>query len=334
MTGAPIGLSFRAEADPRRLAAIAAKAARFDFAALSVWDDLGDPPPLPLLLALAARNDTARLGFACLAVPKYASFDGVVGALATLQSMRSGPMFLGLAPGAWLERVGLRPAAVSQVREAALVARYLSERRSEGFAGRHYRVEPGFRLNFETPAAPLPILIGGWGEKLLALAGELADEVKIGGSAAPELPRIARQRLAAGARLRERDPAAIGVVMGAVTVVSEDGGLARREARRRAATYIPVVGPLDPVARRDFPDALEAIRAAMKRGDVVAAANAVPDDLLNRFAFAGTPSHVIGQVEALLTAGATRVDLGSPHGLDPLEGIDLIGAQVLPYFSP
>jgi 5,10-methylenetetrahydromethanopterin reductase len=308
-------------------------AGRFDFTALSVWDDLGDPPPLPLLLALAATNDTARLGFACLAVPKYASLDGVVGTLAALQAMRAGPVFLGLAPGAWLDQVGLRPAAVSQVREAALVARYLSEQRTDGFAGQHYRVQPGFRLNFETPVAPLPVLIGGWGEKILALAGEIADEVKIGGSAAPELPPIARQRLAASAARHERDLDRIGVIMGAVTIVDSDGELARREARRRAATYIPVVGPLDPVAMHNYPDAIGAVRAAMIKGDLEAATSAVPDGLLRRFAFAGTPADVIAQVETVLAAGATRVDFGSPHGLGPVEGIELIGTRILPYFS-
>jgi 5,10-methylenetetrahydromethanopterin reductase len=334
MNHPPIGLSFRAEVDPHRIQRIAGAAARFDFAALSVWDDLGDPPPLPLLLALAGANDTARLGFACLAVPKYPSLDGVAGALAALSAGRSGTVFLGLAPGAWMDQVGLRPAGVQRVREAALAARYLLERRTEGYAGRYYHIAPGFRLSFETPSARIPLLIGGWGERLLALGGELADEVKIGGSAAPELPAIARQRIATGAAKNRRDPEDIGIVMGAVTIVDGDRAAAMRAARQRAATYIPVVGPRDPVASRDFPDAIAAVSEAMARGNLEQAERSIPDTLLRRFAFAGTPADVIAQVEALLAAGASRVDFGSPHGLDPAGGIELIGTRVLPYFRP
>jgi 5,10-methylenetetrahydromethanopterin reductase len=120
--------------------------------------------------------------------------------------------------------------------------------------------------------------------------------------------------------------------MGAVTIVDTDRAAAMREARRRAATYIPVVGPLDPGAMRDFPDAIAAVSRAMATGDVDAAQRAIPDALLRRFAFAGTPADVIAHVEALLDAGATRVDFGSPHGLDPVDGVELIGTQVLPYF--
>ena len=59
---------------------------------------------------------------------------------------------------------------------------------------------------------------------------------------------------------------------------------------------------------------------------------AMNDDLLSRFAFAGTPAEVIGQIEGLIDAGASRVDLGSPHGIETLAGIDLIGQRILPYF--
>jgi hypothetical protein len=45
--------------------------------------------------------------------------------------------------------------------------------------------------------------------------------------------------------------ASIGVVMGAVTVVDEDGALARRLARTEVARYVDVVGPLDPTAPID-----------------------------------------------------------------------------------
>ena len=331
MSDAAVGLSFRAEFDPVQIDRLATAAARYRFPALSVWDDLGDPPPGPLLAALGSRDKAARLGFACLAVPKYASWDGVTGLVAHLSAIREGPLFIGLSPGAWMPQVGLKPASVRQLAEATQVLRYLLERRTDGFEGACYTVARGFRLNYE-PACSPSLMIGGWGERILRLAGEIADEVKIGGAAAPELPAIARPRLAPGALACGREPGKIGIVLGAATIVDEDRNAALAEARRRAAAYIPVVGALDPVAARDYPDAIAAVAEASDRGDLDAAAGAIPDGLLKRFAFAGTPDDVIRQVEAALSGGASRVDFGSPHGLDPVAGIDLIGTKVLPYF--
>ena len=54
------------------------------------------------------------------------------------------------------------------------------------------------------------------------------------------------------------------------------------------------------------------------------------DDVLARFAFAGTPAEVAGQAEALFDAGASRIDFGTPHGIDEPHGVVLLCAEVLP----
>ena len=75
---------------------------------------------------------------------------------------------------------------------------------------------------------------------------------------------------------------------------------------------------------------LSRIRTAADRYDFDAAAALISDDLLQRFAFAGTPQQVADQVQAIYAAGASRVELGTPHGLTPQEGLRLLGEQVLP----
>lgn len=60
------------------------------------------------------------------------------------------------------------------------------------------------------------------------------------------------------------------------------------------------------------------------------AARLVPDSVLDRFAFSGTPEQVATQVGGLLEAGATRVEFGTPHGLTAARGIELLGRRVLP----
>jgi 5,10-methylenetetrahydromethanopterin reductase len=65
-------------------------------------------------------------------------------------------------------------------------------------------------------------------------------------------------------------------------------------------------------------------------GDREGAGRLIPDDLLDRFTICGTPDEVADHVSALLEAGATRVELGSPHGLTAAGGVELLGRRVLP----
>lgn len=48
------------------------------------------------------------------------------------------------------------------------------------------------------------------------------------------------------------------------------------------------------------------------------------------FVFAGTPEDIIEQALAAYRAGVSRIEFGSPHGLDTLQGIELLGKEVLP----
>jgi 5,10-methylenetetrahydromethanopterin reductase len=149
---------------------------------------------------------------------------------------------------------------------------------------------------------------------MAALAGEIADEVKIGGCANPDMVRLMRTWIG-------NDE--VGIVAGAVTVVDEDGDRARRVARREVAPYFDVVGGLDPTVSLE-PELVARVRELVRARDHDAAGALIPDDLLDRFAFAGTPEEVARHAEAVLDAGARRVDFGMPHGLE------LLCTQVLP----
>ena len=93
--------------------------------------------------------------------------------------------------------------------------------------------------------------------------------------------------------------------------------------------YVDVVGARDPTTPLE-PELLQRIGALVAAGDHAAAGALIPDDVLTRFAFAGTPADVAAQAEAVLDAGALRVDFGTPHGLDELHGVELLCSEVLP----
>lgn len=75
---------------------------------------------------------------------------------------------------------------------------------------------------------------------------------------------------------------------------------------------------------------LDALRASLQAGDVAGAGELVPDEVLDRFSFAGGPDDVAQQAAALYAAGATRIEFGTPHGLTLERGLELLGRRVLP----
>jgi 5,10-methylenetetrahydromethanopterin reductase len=119
------------------------------------------------------------------------------------------------------------------------------------------------------------------------------------------------------------------IVVGAVTVVVEDGQAARQLARREVALYLPVVATLDKTIHIE-PDLLRQLEAATTIFDFDRAANLISDELLRRFAFAGTPTDITHQTLELFDAGVNRVEFGTPHGLTATSGLQLLGEKVLP----
>lgn len=315
-----VGLGIQGDKRPGSYARIGAAAEALGLDVLSVYGDLGFQPSMAPLLEIAAATDRVRLGPACLN-PSTLHPVEIAGQIAWLDLVSEGRAYLGLARGAWLDGLDAdRPDAVGRLEESAAVVRLLLAGERDGFVGRHFRIDPGITLRYARHRETVPLLIGSWGRRTLRMAGRIADEVKIGGSANPAMVAVARERVGSDA---------VGIVMGAVSVVDEDGDAARRLARREVAMYLDVVAALDPTVDVD-PEVLLRMRDALAIADLDAAAAVVPDALLSRFAFAGTPHEVAEHVAALFDAGAHRVELGTPHGIDSLHGVELIGSQVVP----
>jgi 5,10-methylenetetrahydromethanopterin reductase len=245
----------------------------------------------------------------------------IAGQIAALDAVSKGRAYLGLVRGSWLEELGIEPSRpLTAIREAVEVIRRLLARDNTGFAGEQFSLAPGARLHYEPVRTEVPLLIGTWGVRLAAYAGEVADELKIGGSANPDLVPVMRSRLGSN-RVR--------IVVGAVTVVDEDGVAARRVARAEAAMYFPIVADLDPTLK--VPAGLaEDVRRFVDAGRREEAGNLIPGHLLEKLVFAGTPEEVARQAAAVYEAGAARVEFGTPHGLTPRRGVELLADRVLP----
>jgi 5,10-methylenetetrahydromethanopterin reductase len=275
--------------------ALARQAEAGGFDVVSVYHDLLFQPAIFPLLTIAAATSRVRLGPAALN-PSTLHPVELAGQAAALDLASGGRAYLGLVAGAWLDRLGLdERAPVARMREAVEVVRRLLAGDRSGFAGSHFTLAAGAGLEYEPARTRVPLMIGTWKPRMAALAGEVADEVKIGGSANPDMVRLMREWIGNDG---------VGIVAGAVTVVDEDGDAARERARREVEMYLDVVGGLDPTIDGPPP--------------------------LDRFTIAGTPEEVAAHARRLFDAGARRVEFGTPTGLTTPRGVDLLCERVLP----
>jgi 5,10-methylenetetrahydromethanopterin reductase len=315
-----LGLGLQTNKPVGAYAVLAREAEDAGFDVVTTFNDLWFQPALPALLEIAHATERVRVGPTCLN-PFMVHPVEIAGQIAALDRASRGRAFLGLAAGAWLDSLGLDVSApVTAIGDAWEVVRRLLAGEDSGYDGERFSLPRGERLRYDVERPDVPLLVGTWAPRLTAFAGEQADEVKLGGTANPELVTVARERLGSDR---------VGIVLGAVTVVDEDGDRARALARTEVAMYIDVVGALDPTTELD-PELLRRIGERVATHDHAGGGALIPDDVLRRFAFAGTPADVASQAEAIFEAGALRVDFGTPHGIDERRGVELLCRQVLP----
>jgi 5,10-methylenetetrahydromethanopterin reductase len=327
MTRGEYSIALQSDKRPTEYAALGRLVEELGFGTLSIYSDLLFQPPLLPLAMVAQATSRIRLGPASLN-PYTLHPTEIAGQIATLDLLSQGRAYLGLSRGAWLNELGLEQTApLSRMREAIDVIEQLLAGTRAVYAGRHFQLAAHHALRYPVERPRVPLLLGSWGPRMLRLAGARTDEVKVGGSTNPALAPIVRGWIAEGARTTGRDPEAIGLCFGAVTIIDDDRDLARRLIRRELAPYLAVAGGLDPTVQLD-PTLQPRLNALLEAGDSDAAGALIPDDLLDRFAFAGNPRDIREHCEALFAAGVTRVEFGTPHGVTAEGGLRLLGKLV------
>lgn len=325
-----LSIAFQTDKTAQQYIALAGAVDAYDFDVVSVYCDAPYHPGYAPLLLMAPHIRRARLGVAAIPPARVHPID-IAAQTALLADIAAGGVYVGLARGAWLGDHGIPEAAkpVTAIREAVEVVRYLLSGATGGYHGDVYQIADHVRAPYPLPAAMPPVMIGTWGERLGAIAGRIADEVKVGGSANPDFVPVIQQAIAAGEAEAGRERGTVGVCVGAVCLVDEDRAAARAAARRSVALYLPVCAPLDTTVSVE-PELVRRLQSLANQQAWDDAAALISDDLLEKFAFAGDAADIIRQCEALFDAGARRVEFGTPHGLDPARGIKLLGEQVVP----
>ncbi len=291
-----LGLGLQSDKSRDEYVALARRAEAAGFNVISVFHDLLYQPAIYPLLVIAGATERIRIGPAALNPATLHPVE-LAGQAAALDLASEGRAYLGIAAGAWLDRLGLeerRP--VQRMREAVEIVKRLQAGDRSGFAGEIFSLAPGAGFEYEPFQSHVPLMIGTWKPRMAALAGEVADELKIGGCANPDMVRLMRTWIG-------NDD--VGIVVGAVTVVDEDGDVARARAADQVEMYLEIVRGLDPTLSSGPPP-------------------------LDRFVFAGTPEEVAAHAQRLFDAGAKRVEFGTPQGLTTVRGVELLCDRVLP----
>jgi 5,10-methylenetetrahydromethanopterin reductase len=257
------------------------------------------------LTAMALLGATERLRIVPTALSPYARAP-IITAMAAATLAEAGPERVGLAIGVgnplFLEESGLAAS-----RPLRAVAEYLECLR-QLWSGQQVRYQGElFQLagaSLSVPlAAPIPLYVAAIKERMLALAGRLADGVVLSAGLSPAYVSESLERVADGARAAGRDPAALRGVGFIYTAVSPDGREAVEAVRAKLAFLLRNRYLADNVRQSGLPIDQAAIIAAVARRDLETARRLVPDDAIEAFAIAGTPQQARARLETFVAAG-------------------------------
>ena len=259
---------------------------------------------------------TKRISIGSLVTNPYTRHPAVIAAaVSTLDEISDGRAFLGIGAGAGIGKLGvIRSPPAPTIREAVRIIRELLAGRVVNYQGNAYQLSgKGSRLQFP-PQRTVPILIGTRSPRIAKLAGELADIIVIGARyiSDQQLTNYLRW-ISEGAAHAGRDIDSIEVAPRLTICASNDGELARQSVKLYAAHYMALLRPPDmSIEEAKLQKIIEAVSRVKgwyfspnvqypKEID-----NLVDEEIVDKFAVAGTPDECIDKIMNMITRYSFR----------------------------
>ncbi len=257
---------------------------------------------------------------------------------ATLNDMFGNRTICGIGRGDSAMRVaGRRPATLDRLSAAMHAIKELAEGREAEVDG------TALRIPWVKPGAALPIWMGAYGPKALALTGRQADGFILQ-LADPFLTEWMVKAVRDSATAAGRDPSEVTICVAAPAYVTEDDSPeALAHAREQCRWFGGMVGNhvADLVSRYGehsglVPDALTEYIKARQGYDYSHHGRAgnpdtafVPDEIVDRFCVIGPPEAQLAKLEHLRSLGVDQFAVYAMH--DAVEAtIDAYGSAVIP----
>jgi len=294
--------------------------------------------PYPLLTMSALATSTLHLG---LNVTNPGTREPTVtaSAFSTLQDLSGGRMIMGIGRGDSARRtIGLQPVKVAEFERSVTAIRDLM--RGEQVHWNDTDIELAWMGGLAEKPAPVPVYVAGYGPKVLAIAGRVADGVIIQ-LADPEIVEWIVGQVRAAAEEAGRDPAEVKVMCCAPAHVSDDIAASCEQVRwfpamvsnhvfdlllKYDASALPA-SLTDYVQRmkRESYDYSEHSRMGATHGEQVS------DETCERFCILGTPQQHVEKLQRLEAAGVDQWNIYlMTQGQE--ETLAVYGEEIIPRF--
>jgi 5,10-methylenetetrahydromethanopterin reductase len=245
-------------------------------------------------------------------------------------------LLLGIGSGdSSVQTLGKKPSTLANLERSIGILRDLIGGRSV----KSPETDASVRLTYATPGTHIPVYIAVSSPKIHRLAGRVADGVIVLVGVYPQYLQASRREIEAGAAEAGRDLKALGyrVVCWTPISIQKDGHAARNAVKAHVSRILKRKLPFDLDA-----DTMEVVRKIREQYEYyehmvpgTAHGDVVPDELVERFAIAGTPAEAKDQLDRLARSGLVDEIAVIPHTHDPTERdqiIRLVG-EVIPASS-
>jgi len=326
------GITFKGDMSPERTVSLAKRAEDAGFKYVWAFDShVLWKEPYPILTLLAANTRKVRLG-TMVTNPAVRDLTVTASLFATLNIISGGRMDMGIGRGDSSRRVlGHRPTTVTDLRTAVQTVRALA-------AGKEVEHE-GQRVQLKWASGELPIWVAGYGPKVLAMTGEVADGLILQ-IADPFLIRWFTGVARRSAQKTGRKATDVRVLAAAPVWISEDLAKARAQVRWFPAMVGNHVADL--VERYDegeLPKELTDYIEGRKGYDYQEHADKdadhlgfITDEVIDRFTIVGSAEAHRRKLDELIEAGIDQFNVYLMSG-DEEKQLELYAKEIVPAFS-
>lgn len=252
---------------------------------------------------------------------------------ATLADIGPGRVRFGIGACEWTMRAfGCDPEGwlpYTNTVEAVRAMRSLLAGGPVGFEPETFDADADLSLDM-APPVPVPVDVGAVNARMLTASGRWADGVQLGALMSSAYVAWAAERIAEGARAVGRDPGEVLISGNVLTSLDRDRGAARREVCEVLAYYLARVEGVVVDRSGADPEAVAAVRVAVRRDGMAAGAAAVSGQLIDTFAVTGDTEEVIERLLPFGAAGMAMPLLWYTLGPDPTWAVEALAAEVVP----
>lgn len=200
-----ITIAFQTDKPLRSYGPLAAMVEEVGFDGITVYNDMLYQPAWYPLMEIARATRRVRIGPAAVN-PFTCHPINIASQIALLDEASGERAYLGLARCGWLDYVGIKPEhPISSLCEAFKCIRHLLSQSKEPLQADYFPLAGGDALRWNINRPDIPFLLDTWGPKTIAACiGQIA-EIKIGGSANPDVISHFRRYISSAAEVN-REP--------------------------------------------------------------------------------------------------------------------------------